>query len=231
MFTNPSNRSIDSRIGQPWSNEEDKQLLEEIGVKLDISEIASTHKRTVKGIKLRLIHNAIQAIEKGLFDVEHAATHYGISQLDIKEQQEKKVKEIRISTFKENQPVYHEKYLELLTEIRDSLKVLTQHICSQSIAQSIQQQQQQQQHLENVAYSSNNIVEGRPKKQETVSAPPSPLKPIVKIIKKTTLPTLKTSESMPSLPLLSQQTSLKGQQSDDHETLTMPFPKLKVEVP
>ena len=222
MYTNLSNRSTDTRIGQPWSNEEDKQLLEEIGAKLDISEIASTHKRTVKGIKLRVIHNAVQAIEKGLFDREKAIEHFGISRLDIEEYNAKKAKKLRVDNFKDKQPEYHEKYLELLTEIKDSLKILTQHICSQhSPVQSLHQPQSKQ------LKSPIDI----PTQQETVSAPPSPLKPIVKIIKKTTLPTLKTSESMPSLPLLSQQTSLKGQQSDDHETLTMPFPKLKVEVP
>ncbi len=115
-----ANRSTDNRIGQPWSNEEDRQLLEEIGAKLDINSIASAHQRTAKGIKLRLVHNAIQAIQKGLFDTVKAADHFGISQEDIEEYNEKKEKKVRADTFKDKQPEYHEKYLGLLTEIRDS---------------------------------------------------------------------------------------------------------------
>jgi hypothetical protein len=212
MFMNAVNRQTDSRIGQPWSNEEDKQLLEEIGTKIDINTIASTHKRTIKGIKLRLVHNAIQAIDKGLFDVENAAVHFGISYLDIEEQRAKKIKERNIATFKEKQPEYHEKYLELLTEIRDSLKVLTNHICSEQFAQPSVKFSQPYQQL------------------EPVSAPPSPLKPVVKIIKKPNLNPIKYSESMPSLPSLISHLNEQHNDNNDTISLKMPLPKLKVEV-
>ena len=212
MFMNAVNRQTESRIGQPWSNEEDTQLLEEIGAKIDINTIASIHKRTIKGIKLRLVHNAIHAIDKGLFDVENAAAHFGISCLDIEEQRVKKVKEMNVATFREKQPEYHEKYLELLTEIRDSLKVLTNHICSQSSAEPFVKSPQPYKTL------------------ETVSAPPSPLKPIVKIIKKPNLNPIKHSESMPSLPSLISHLNEQHHDNNDTISLKMPLPKLKVEV-
>ena len=121
-------RSTDSRVGHPWSAEEDAKLLEQISNKQDISLIAESHQRTVRGIKLRLVHHAIQLIDKGVFQIETAASYFGISRLDIEDQRAKKTKEHRLTAFKERQPEYHEKYLELLTDIRDTLKILCEHV-------------------------------------------------------------------------------------------------------
>jgi hypothetical protein len=208
-----ANRSTDNRIGQPWSNEEDRQLLEEIGSKLDISTIASAHQRTVKGIKLRLIHNAVQAVEKGLFDAEKACQHFGISRLDIEEYNAKKAKKVRADTFKDKQPEYHEKYLGLLTEIRDSLKILTEHICMSASASSF---------IPAITTPSLSSPVS-----SASSVPSSPLRPPVKIIKKNSLNPIRSTDSLPSLV---QQQQQQQEQFPDSVALKVNLPKLKVDV-
>jgi hypothetical protein len=123
-----SRRPEESRIGVPWSNEEDNQLLEEIGSHMDIKEIASIHKRTPKGIKLRLIHHAVKMIETKGASLDSVAEHFNLLRTDIEEFKNKKSKEKKAADFKDKEPEYHDKYLELLTDIRDTLKLLVEKV-------------------------------------------------------------------------------------------------------
>lgn len=45
-----------NNAGQPWSNEEDDQLIEEYNNKISLKEISKIHNRTTGAIKLRLLH-------------------------------------------------------------------------------------------------------------------------------------------------------------------------------
>ena len=49
-----SNTQVPSRRGKPWDEHEIRQLLNEIQINLDISEIAKEHQRTTGGIRSRL---------------------------------------------------------------------------------------------------------------------------------------------------------------------------------
>ena len=58
MFTEMANlrkNEETSRIGKKWSNEEDEELMKELIDKKSYEEIALNHKRTIGGIKSRVI--------------------------------------------------------------------------------------------------------------------------------------------------------------------------------
>jgi hypothetical protein len=121
-------RRDESRIGVGWTQEEDNQLLEEIGTKMDLKEIANIHKRTTKGIKLRLIHHAVKMMDTKGLNIETVAGHFNLLRSDIEDFRNKKTQEKKAVDFKNKKPEYHEKYLELLTDIRDTLKILVEKI-------------------------------------------------------------------------------------------------------
>jgi hypothetical protein len=207
-----STTATDSRIGQPWTADEDKQLLEEIGSKMDLTAIADIHKRTPKGIKLRLVHHAIQLIDKKVFSIETAADHFGISRLDIEDQKAKKVKETKIATFKEKQPEYHEKYLEILSDIRDTLKVLCEHITKPA-----------QQPTSVVSVSDSFTV---PSLSPYINSPKT-----VKIIRKPSLPAIQQPQPQQQPQQQQQPQPQQPQHNETNDiTLNVGLPKLKIDI-
>ena len=53
-----------SRLGAPWDDDEQKQLLKSIAKGMSINDIAKEHDRTVGGIRARLRHIAVEYYNK-----------------------------------------------------------------------------------------------------------------------------------------------------------------------
>lgn len=71
------------RIGQKWSKEEQKQLLDEIASNKSIEEIAKIHKRTERGIKCELEKQAIYICNVEKKSIEEAQIITGLDKLNI----------------------------------------------------------------------------------------------------------------------------------------------------
>jgi hypothetical protein len=77
----PSNSTIpntESRIGQPWNDSEENDILELIAQKKTYYEIADIHKRTYKGIKLRLNEISTKLYKNGM-QLDEIQTKTGLS--------------------------------------------------------------------------------------------------------------------------------------------------------
>lgn len=67
------------RVGVRWFPDEDKKLLEEINEKKTFEEIALEHKRTITGIKARVISQIIYSKYKnGNKDIENLSNEFNI---------------------------------------------------------------------------------------------------------------------------------------------------------
>jgi predicted RNA-binding protein Jag len=72
------NNEEQSRIGVKWMPEEDAKLELEINEKKSYEEIALEHKRTILGIKLRVIHKIIYPKYKNNIDINDLSIEYNI---------------------------------------------------------------------------------------------------------------------------------------------------------
>jgi len=105
------NNEEQSRIGVKWMPEEDAKLELEINEKKSYEEIALEHKRTILGIKLRVIHKIIYPKYKNNIDINDLSIEYNI---DI-EYLQKILNNIDIkNTIKENKITVKENKQELL---------------------------------------------------------------------------------------------------------------------
>jgi hypothetical protein len=105
------NNEEQSRIGVKWIPEEDAKLELEINEKKSYEEIALEHKRTILGIKLRVIHKIIYPKYKNNIDINDLSIEYNI---DI-EYLQKILNNIDIkNTIKENKITVKENKQELL---------------------------------------------------------------------------------------------------------------------
>ena len=55
-----------SKAGNPWSNEEEQELLHELEKGMDVTAIAQVHERTIGGIKSRISHIACRMYQSGV---------------------------------------------------------------------------------------------------------------------------------------------------------------------
>lgn len=71
-----------SNVGKKWTTEEDEKLVKEIKDKKTYEEIALEHKRTITGIKSRVISHIIYPIYKDLqeeeINIQEISTEYKI---------------------------------------------------------------------------------------------------------------------------------------------------------
>ena len=73
------NNEETSRIGKKWLQEEDDELLRELSDKKTYEEIALNHKRTIGGIKSRIICNILYLLYKNkIKTIEELALEYNI---------------------------------------------------------------------------------------------------------------------------------------------------------
>jgi len=224
--SNVSRRTDDSRIGVGWSQEEDKQLFEEIGAKMDIGQIANIHKRTVKGIKLRLIHHALKMMESKGLSIETVAGHFNLLRSDIEDFRNKKTQEKKAAEFRDKKPEYHDKYLELLTDIRDTLKILVEKISEPSISSPI-------------SPSQTSFVSPQSPSKKIYVKPLSKIPSLQKIhatnLDETSGSSFESNRAIaPHSPtdVKLQPVKLPTKSIDEKDTtLMMPLPKLKVDLP
>jgi hypothetical protein len=73
------NKEETSRVGAKWLQEEDDELMREISDKKTFEEIALNHKRTIGGIKSRLINNILYLQYKNKSKtIEELSSEYNI---------------------------------------------------------------------------------------------------------------------------------------------------------
>jgi hypothetical protein len=115
-----------SNIGQKWTDEEEKLLLEELSKNIDVQIIAQSHNRTIGGITTRLKHIAYK-MHSNNDPVEEIILKTKLTEQQIKEIVKKREppKEIKIQSKMEND------IDEIKNEIKDlknNIKVLTDMI-------------------------------------------------------------------------------------------------------
>ena len=67
-----------ARVGSKWTDEEDEKLTEEINDKKNYEEIALEHKRTIIGIKSRVISHIIYPKYKDDINIDNISNEYNI---------------------------------------------------------------------------------------------------------------------------------------------------------
>jgi hypothetical protein len=79
MFKSLRNNEETSRVGKKWLQEEDEELMREISDKKTFEEIALNHKRTIGGIKSRVICLILYLQYKdGTKTIEELSSEYNI---------------------------------------------------------------------------------------------------------------------------------------------------------
>ena len=117
-----------SRVGVKWTLEEDAKLENEIIEKKSYEDIALEHKRTIVGIKLRVIHKIIYPKYQNNIDIESLANEYNFD----KDFLEKNINNIEMNDVKKvckpikddkknNLLEINEKIIELLKKIDTTL--------------------------------------------------------------------------------------------------------------
>ena len=113
------------RMGQPWEEDEVKQLLKSIHLKKCIKVIANEHQRTEGGILSRLRFIATEYYFNDNLPIQTIMKYTGLKQIQIedaikkREALEKAKKVITLS-----KKTKEDEIIEILTEINDKLEVL-----------------------------------------------------------------------------------------------------------
>lgn len=122
-----------ARAGMKWTEEENNELMKAIMEGVDLEEVSKKHKRTVTGVKSRVMTNALQMIKDRDLTLHDVAelVHISIEDLTIhkKKQDEKastpkvKITASSVNEATESSVSYHD-VMSILTEIRDYLKII-----------------------------------------------------------------------------------------------------------
>ncbi len=123
-----------SNVGKKWTTEEDEKLVQEIKDKKSYEEIALEHKRTITGIKSRVISNIIYPLYKDVdeeqqeINIQKISTEYKIDDWMIikymkkmKTKPETKIKETKPKTNDNNKQLFE--YLQLLERKMDDINI------------------------------------------------------------------------------------------------------------
>jgi ribosomal protein S21 len=128
-----------SNVGKKWTTEEDEKLVQEIKDKKSYEEIALEHKRTITGIKSRVISNIIYPLYKDVdeeqqeINIQEISTEYKIDDewlvykifKQMKTKPERKIKEVKQKTNdndNDNNKQLFE-YLQLLERKMDDINI------------------------------------------------------------------------------------------------------------
>ena len=111
------NNEETSRVGKKWLQEEDEELMREISDKKTFEEIALNHKRTIVGIKSRVISNILYLQYKdGTKTIEDLSSEYNIeNDLIIKYINKMEIKNPN------NEKVYNKQDYEIKTKVNIEL--------------------------------------------------------------------------------------------------------------
>lgn len=116
-----------ARAGMKWTNEEDIELMKQVEDGIDIDDIAKAHKRTNTGVKARIMSNALAMMESKNMTMEQVSVCVHISVEDLQEYKQKQ--ETKKATSRNEKPKVEsitndDKYMKILVEIRNLLKVI-----------------------------------------------------------------------------------------------------------
>ena len=114
-----------SRVGVRWTEQEDIKLDEEVSENKSYEDIAIEHKRTIVGIKLRVIHKIIYPKYKNNIDINDLATEYKIDKEELEKNiniianQKEKVKKVKTNdkTLLDNRLLAIEQKLDYIISI------------------------------------------------------------------------------------------------------------------
>ena len=111
------NNEETSRVGKKWLQEEDEELMRELSDKKTFEEIALNHKRTIGGIKSRVISNILYLQYKdGTKTIEDLSSEYNIeNDLIIKYINKMEIKNPN------NEKVYNKQDYEIKTKVNIEL--------------------------------------------------------------------------------------------------------------
>lgn len=124
-----------ARAGTIWTKAENKELMNEVMDGMDFDDIAKKHQRTISGIKARVMSNALIMIKERDLPLQYVANLIHISAEELenyKQTQDNKVITPKvkktISRVKEqsNDINPYREFMNILTEIRDSLKIIAE---------------------------------------------------------------------------------------------------------
>ena len=114
-----------SRVGVRWTEQEDIKLDEEVSENKSYEDIAIEHKRTIVGIKLRVIHKIIYPKYKNNIDINDLATEYKIDKEELEKNiniianQKEKIKKVKTNdkTLLDNRLLAIEQKLDYIISI------------------------------------------------------------------------------------------------------------------
>lgn len=125
-----------ARAGVKWTEEENEQLMKEVIDGMDLDDVAKKHQRTITGVKSRVMSNALSMMTERDLSLQDVAQLVHISVEDLenhKQRQEQKattpkVKRIVTKTSKEpsDENIFYQDFMNILTEIRDYLKIIAE---------------------------------------------------------------------------------------------------------
>lgn len=123
-----------ANVGAKWTTEEEMTLLDETEQKLPLQEIALLHKRTVGGIRSHLLLLARDFITEQGQSLQEVSEMLNLSEDEItksierqKEKDTKKsVKKVQSIVIENKNTIGDDKYMEILVEIRDLLKIIAE---------------------------------------------------------------------------------------------------------
>lgn len=123
------------RAGLKWTSDEDEELLDKMNKNISLEDIAKQHKRTVTGIKYRIIQHGIIMMENENISINDVSKKINIpveeiQQFQQKQADKKKTKQEKKSNNTDNTDNNSEsdnnnkKYMDILIEIRNLLQIL-----------------------------------------------------------------------------------------------------------
>jgi DNA-binding CsgD family transcriptional regulator len=78
-----------ARAGLKWDEEESQELMNRIKDGMSLEDIANTHKRTVSGVKNRIMTNALNIMKEKKISLDEVSKLVNISVFDLKNYKEK----------------------------------------------------------------------------------------------------------------------------------------------
>jgi len=148
-----ANKSYPAKSGQPWTDEEEATLLEELKAQIDMDRIAAAHKRTVGGITSRCKEIAYKMYTNHVPMDEIAVLtklHPECIQQVIDKKQEKREDK------KDKKEEKEEKEKETLQDIKQELQNITQRL-----HELIQDRQEIKQSLHELTQSFHKSIQDR----------------------------------------------------------------------
>jgi arsenate reductase-like glutaredoxin family protein len=124
MTNNNQKMQTLTRIGQPWSVDEEKQLLDELDKNIPFDEISLLHGRTVKGITCKIEHIAVK-MYKCKKDMDEIKRITKLSEDEIVESVRKSDDKKNETDTKRNTDEINASYLK---DIRNELATLNRNI-------------------------------------------------------------------------------------------------------